>query len=125
MAATTAGRTGATTTGTAGAPGTELPADATATAGPALGFTSSHEEVVLDDLELTGALPRWLAGSLLRTGPARFEVGARTVDHWFDGLAQLHRFSFAEGRVGYASRFLRSRAFTAARPEAATVRSRL
>jgi beta,beta-carotene 9',10'-dioxygenase len=113
MAATTAGRTGATT-GTAAAPGTELPAAATATAGPALGFTSSHEEVVLDDLEVTGALPPWLAGSLLRTGPARFEVGERAVNHWFDGLAQLHRFSFAEGRVGYASRFLRSKAFTAA-----------
>ena len=108
MAATTAGGTGtATTTQTTGAA-------PTATAGPALGFTSSHEEVVLDDLEVTGALPAWLAGSLLRTGPARFEVGERTVGHWFDGLGQLHRFSFAEGRVAYASRFLRSRAFTAA-----------
>ena len=123
MAATTAGGTGtATTTQTTGAA-------PTATAGPALGFTSSHEEVVLDDLEVTGALPAWLAGSLLRTGPARFEVGERTVGHWFDGLAQLHRFSFAEGRVGYASRFLRSRAFTApsatgASPTASSRRTR-
>jgi carotenoid cleavage dioxygenase-like enzyme len=70
--------------------------------------------VVLDDLDLEGRLPDWLAGSLLRTGPARFEVGDRTVAHWFDGLAMLHRFSFAGGRVSYAGRFLRSRAFQAA-----------
>jgi carotenoid cleavage dioxygenase-like enzyme len=113
MAATTAGMTGtATTTGT-GTPGVPAPVT-TATPGSELGFTSSHEEVVLDDLDVTGALPAWLAGSLLRTGPARFEVGERAVGHWFDGLAQLHRFSFAEGKVAYASRFLRSRAFTAA-----------
>ena len=34
--------------------------------------------------------------------------------HWFDGLAMLHRFAFADGRVTYANRFLRSRAFQAA-----------
>jgi carotenoid cleavage dioxygenase-like enzyme len=36
------------------------------------------------------------------------------VRHWFDGLAMLHRFAFADGRVTYANRFLRSRAFEAA-----------
>src|SRR4051812_6828886 len=105
----TAATTAATSAGTRTATAAASPAD-----GPGLGFTSSHEEVVLDDLDVTGALPAWLAGSLLRTGPARFEVGERAVGHWFDGLAQLHRFSFAAGRVAYASRYLRSRAFTAA-----------
>ena len=31
--------------------------------------------------------------------------------HWFDGLAMLHRFSFAGGEVSYANRFLRTNAY--------------
>ena len=74
-----------------------------------LGFTdAARDEVVLDDLELTGELPEWLTGSLLRTGPARWDLPGGTVNHWFDGLAQLHRFSFRDGAVSYGSRFLRS-----------------
>jgi beta,beta-carotene 9',10'-dioxygenase len=77
-----------------------------------LGFTdAAQDEVVLDDLELTGELPTWLTGSLLRTGPARWDLPAGSVNHWFDGLAQLHRFSFDAGHVSYGSRFLRSKAF--------------
>jgi len=57
-------------------------------------------------LPVTGALPSWLRGALLRTGPSKFGVGARTYNHWFDGLAMLHRFAFAGGRVSYANRFL-------------------
>ncbi|MGH6864837.1 MAG: carotenoid oxygenase family protein [Methyloceanibacter sp.] len=47
-------------------------------------------------------------------GPAKFEVGTRTYNHWFDGLAMLHRFAIGQGRVTYASRFLESNAFAAA-----------
>jgi beta,beta-carotene 9',10'-dioxygenase len=54
-------------------------------------------------LAVTGTLPAWLAGTLLRTGPAKFEVGARTYNHWFDGLAMLHRFAIANGGVTYAA----------------------
>ncbi|HVS29801.1 MAG TPA: carotenoid oxygenase family protein [Solirubrobacteraceae bacterium] len=76
-----------------------------------LGFTSQDAEVVVDRLPIEGALPSWLAGSLLRTGPSKFEVAGRSLNHWFDGLAMLHRFSFADGEASYASRFLRSRAY--------------
>ncbi len=65
-------------------------------------------------LKVEGTLPSWLEGALLRTGPSKFEVGARTYNHWFDGLAMLHRFAFAQGRVSYTSRFLKSKAFSAA-----------
>jgi carotenoid cleavage dioxygenase-like enzyme len=37
------------------------------------------------------------------------------MNHWFDGLAMLHRFSFADGTVSYANRFLETRAYRAAR----------
>jgi beta,beta-carotene 9',10'-dioxygenase len=65
-------------------------------------------------LAVKGELPAWLQGTLLRTGPSKFEVGNRTYNHWFDGLAMLHRFAFGRGRVSYSNRLLRSNAFTAA-----------
>ncbi|HEX2397368.1 MAG TPA: carotenoid oxygenase family protein, partial [Solirubrobacteraceae bacterium] len=76
-----------------------------------LGFSSLDQEVEVEELPVQGAVPPWLTGSLLRTGPARFEVGDRPLAHWFDGLAMLHRFSFAGGSVAYANRFLHSRAY--------------
>jgi beta,beta-carotene 9',10'-dioxygenase len=65
-------------------------------------------------LQVSGALPAWLKGTLLRTGPSKFEVGAHSYNHWFDGLAMLHGFTFANGSVAYANRFLESKAFRAA-----------
>jgi beta,beta-carotene 9',10'-dioxygenase len=71
--------------------------------------------VVVDELECSGELPSWLNGSLLRTGPAKFEVGEQRMRHWFDGLAMLHRFTIDGGRVSYGNRFLQSRSYKAAR----------
>jgi carotenoid cleavage dioxygenase-like enzyme len=76
-----------------------------------LGFTSMEEETAVDSLPVTGELPAWLGGALVRVTPAKLEVGERRLDHWFDGLAMLNRFGFADGRVSYKSRFLRSRAY--------------
>ncbi len=111
---------------------TASPATATA-----LGFSTLEHEVVSDELELSGELPSWLHGSLLRTGPAKFEVGgaaavsssegevggaaagggAQQMRHWFDGLAMLHRFTIDQGRVSYGNRFLESRSYRAAREQ--------
>jgi beta,beta-carotene 9',10'-dioxygenase len=84
---------------------------------PALGFSTLEHETVVDELEMTGELPRWLGGSLLRTGPAKFEVGQQRMRHWFDGLAMLHRFTIEDGRVSYGNRFLESRSYRAAREQ--------
>jgi beta,beta-carotene 9',10'-dioxygenase len=77
----------------------------------ALGFTTLEREVDRLPLEVDGALPTWLTGSLLRTGPAKFEVGQQAYIHWFDGLAMLHAFDFSEGAVRYSNRFLRSQSY--------------
>ncbi len=77
-------------------------------------FTTLSEERTIDRLETDGEIPAWLEGSLLRTGPAKFEIGDRRVPHWYDGLAMLHRFSFEWGDVSYANRFLRGRSWRAA-----------
>ena len=82
---------------------------------PRHGFDSLSEETHIEGLPVTGAMPPWLQGSLLRTGPAKWEVGDRTMKHWFDGLAMLHRFSLEDGRVSYANRFLETKAYRAAR----------
>ena len=81
------------------------------TTGYALGFQSVEREHAGVELDVEGRIPGWLDGSLLRNGPARFEVGGERVAHWFDGLGMLRRFAFDGGRVTYTDRFLRSRAY--------------
>lgn len=88
---------------------------AAVTTSPARGFDSLTQEVRLDRLAVQGTVPPWLAGSLIRTGPALWDLPGQTMRHWFDGLAMLHRFSFADQTVSYANRFLETRAYRAAR----------
>jgi beta,beta-carotene 9',10'-dioxygenase len=87
------------------------------TANPTLGFSTLERETTIEELPLQGALPSWLGGSLLRTGPAKFEVGEQRLRHWFDGLAMLHRFTISDGQVSYGSRFLESRSYRAAKEQ--------
>jgi beta,beta-carotene 9',10'-dioxygenase len=75
------------------------------------GFADLDEEVALDEIPLKGQLPPWLSGSLVRVTPAKFELEGESIRHWFDGLAMLHRFGIEGGRVSYANRFLRSKAY--------------
>jgi beta,beta-carotene 9',10'-dioxygenase len=88
---------------------------AAAARGHQLGFRTLDRELPPVTLPVDGSFPSWLAGALLRTGPALFETGGRGYRHWFDGLAMLHRFGFADGTVTYANRFLDSPAYRAAR----------
>jgi beta,beta-carotene 9',10'-dioxygenase len=78
------------------------------------GFESLDRETRVDKLPVEGTLPDWLQGSLVRTAPAKWEVGSQTMRHWFDGFAMLHRFGIAEGEVSYANRFLETKAYRAA-----------
>jgi carotenoid cleavage dioxygenase-like enzyme len=87
---------------------------ATAPSAPTKGFSTLDSETTVDPLPVTGEIPAWLGGSLLRTGPAKFEAGDAQLRHWFDGLAMLHRFTIAGGQVSYGNRFLRSKAYAAA-----------
>ena len=79
------------------------------------GFTDQTNEIIAPSLEVEGVIPDWLSGTLLRNGPARFRLEDKTLNHWFDGLAMLHKFDIAGGKVGYANRFLDSPAFRAAK----------
>ena len=85
------------------------------TTDPRLGFQSQEEETAVDRVPVHGQVPPWLTGALVRVTPAKLEVGDRRLGHWFDGLAALNRFGFADGQVSYRSRFLDTRAYRAAR----------
>ncbi|MDZ7687869.1 MAG: carotenoid oxygenase family protein [Halobacteriales archaeon] len=80
--------------------------------GRRLATKTLENEVQNRRLTVEGEIPGWLEGSLLRTGPAKFEAGERSLRHWFDGLAMLHAFAVADGEVKYSNRYLESNAYT-------------
>jgi beta,beta-carotene 9',10'-dioxygenase len=90
--------------------------------GARLGFTTLASEVDDAELEVRGTLPDWLTGTLVRNGPARFEIGGKRLNHWFDGMAMLHRFALGGGVVRYSNRFLRSQAYNEAEAKGALCR---
>jgi beta-carotene 15,15'-monooxygenase len=90
------------------------------------GFHSLREETAAS-IPVEGDLPTWLRGSLIRNGPGAFSFpDGSDVDHWFDGLAMLYRFTFDPGDTAgraaggdgdalhYRNRFLRTDAYEAA-----------
>ena len=76
-----------------------------------IGFSNCKEVVEPIQLEVEGDMPAWLTGTLLRNGPGVFEIetaegAVHSLDHWFDGLAVLHRFTIREGTVRYRNAHL-------------------
>jgi carotenoid cleavage dioxygenase-like enzyme len=47
----------------------------------------------------------------VRNGPGQFEVNGHSYRHWFDGLAMLRSFTFNDGTVSFANRYLRTAAY--------------
>lgn len=59
-------------------------------------------------LSVQGNIPPWLSGILVRNGPVNISIHDESNSHWFDGLAMLHAFTFDQGSVSYANKFLRT-----------------
>jgi len=78
------------------------------------GFETQREEVRDQRLPVEGDLPTWLTGRYVGNGPGQFEVGDRTLGHWFDPLAMVRGFEI-DGGVTYTNRFVRSRDYEFAR----------
>ena len=81
---------------------------------PALGFQPCTLETDSKHLPVTGTIPSWLEGQLVRSSAVAFERGAWHAEHWFDGLAMLAGFRIAGGVIAFHNRFLASREFAAA-----------
>ncbi|PAB60829.1 carotenoid oxygenase family protein [Anaeromicrobium sediminis] len=75
------------------------------------GFKTLVQEVENILLPVEGKVPEWLSGTLIRNGPAKFEVGKEKYNHLFDGLAMLYKFSFRNGKISYTNRFLKGHTF--------------
>ena len=87
------------------------------------GLESLEQEVRIDrcrsrDGCRTGSRGRWFG-----PGPRSGRSARRTMNHWFDGFAMLHRFGIANGEVSYANRFLETRAYRAAKEKGEIVYS--
>jgi carotenoid cleavage dioxygenase-like enzyme len=73
-------------------------------------------------LPKSGTIPPWVRGKLYRNGPALFDIGDDTANHWFDGQAMIHAFDFQAGdggetEVAYSNRFLNTTNLRAHRAE--------
>ena len=62
-------------------------------------------------LDVHGELPAWLKGSIVRVGPGQFQVGRQRLQHQFDGLAKLTKYTINNGGVTFQARMLRSDLF--------------
>ncbi|XP_076293065.1 neither inactivation nor afterpotential B isoform X1 [Lasioglossum baleicum] len=70
----------------------------------------SCEKEVIEPLpgKITGTIPSWLKGTLLRNGPGSLKVGEYSFNHLFDSSALLHRFAISDGKVTYQCRFVQT-----------------
>jgi all-trans-8'-apo-beta-carotenal 15,15'-oxygenase len=74
-----------------------------------LGFTSLESELDGVELEVRGAVPPEVRGTLYRIGPARLGAYGERYRHWFCGDGMVHAFTFEGGRVRYRNRFVQTR----------------
>ncbi|XP_023646666.2 beta,beta-carotene 15,15'-dioxygenase isoform X1 [Paramormyrops kingsleyae] len=76
---------------------------------------SKNKEEIPDPIKASveGCLPDWLQGTLVRIGPGMFSVGDTSYNHWFDGMALMHSFTFKDGDVFYRSKYLQGDTYKA------------
>ena len=65
-----------------------------------------EHDYVIDDIE--GQVPADLTGTFFRNGPGRQRIGGKPYGHWFDGDGMLCAFTFADGRVHFRNRYVRT-----------------
>lgn len=70
---------------------------------------TEHDYVV----DVEGQLPDGLTGSLFRNGPGLFERGGIRKRNLLDGDGMIRAYDFADGKVRYRNRFVRTEKFLA------------
>ena len=78
---------------------------------PIVSSTNELKEPVA--AKVTGSVPKWLNGSIMRNGAGQWDIEDKpghieTVRHWFDGHSLIHRFNIKDGEISYFNKFLRS-----------------
>lgn len=71
-------------------------------------FGPIHSEEDFSDLSVHGEIPKRLSGTFYRNGPnPRFQP-RDPAHHWFAGDGMVHAFFFADGKVSYRNRYVRT-----------------
>lgn len=78
-------------------------------------FFNDLTETELIELAPESPIPEWLNGAFIRNGPSLFNYSSTQLNHWFDGMAMLHKITFNQGKVSYMSKFPHSKAYAALR----------
>ncbi|KAF2894758.1 hypothetical protein ILUMI_11414 [Ignelater luminosus] len=79
-----------------------------------LWLRSCKQEIVKPiEGKITGTIPRWINGELIRNGPGTLTIENSTFQHIFDSLALLRKFTVKNGEVTYQCRFLESEVYKA------------
>jgi carotenoid cleavage dioxygenase-like enzyme len=71
-------------------------------------YAPVHGEDDFAALPIEGEIPRELSGSLYRNGPNPQFEPRDTDHHWFAGDGMIHAFRFANGKVSYSNRYVRT-----------------
>lgn len=60
-------------------------------------FRWSQREKAELSVRVSGNLPGWLRGQLVRTAPAEFQRAGVRIEHWFDGHGLMYAFELGQG----------------------------
>lgn len=70
------------------------------------GFTTPPELLASVLKRQFGRIPKGLAGTLYRAGPAQFERAGERLGHWFDGDGMVQAFAIGPNGVGHRGKFV-------------------
>nr|AXQ06573.1 beta,beta-carotene-15,15'-dioxygenase [Pinctada imbricata] len=74
-------------------------------------FQSVNEEVEEIQGKVKGNIPPYVRGSLFRNGPAKYQIGEYKMQHLFDGMAAVQKWSIDGNNVTYQRKFVKSETF--------------
>lgn len=78
-------------------------------------FAPVSMEVTAEDLPVEGEIPSGLAGTLFRNGANPMYAPLTDDHHWFLAEGMIHAIKFANGRVSYRNRWVRTSQYSAQR----------
>jgi carotenoid cleavage dioxygenase len=73
-------------------------------------FAPVFKEIVAEDLEVEGEIPKDINGIYVRNGPNP-KFAPQGHYHWFDGDGMLHALQIREGKATYRNRWIRTKQF--------------
>ena len=76
-----------------------------------IGFNNVEQNFSRSQLSIEGQLPKDLAGTLFRNGPAKHERKTQRYTHLFEGDGMVQQFTFANGKVHHQGRFIDTEKF--------------